>query len=183
MKTRWFQAVERAGVFIQVWPLEGEQLQRWLQQRMQLRGMNTDPEGLKRLAARIEGNLLAAAQEIEKLFILYGAGFLDSAKIVDAVADSSRYDVFKLADSLLTGSPVRITKILAGLKDEDVAAPVVLWAIAREARSILGANGILDEYPVMRHAANLESVITYEGTHEMHTLIVGEDITGLPAYT
>jgi len=56
-------------------------------------------------------------------------------------------------------------------------------AIAREARSILGANGILDEYPVMRHAANLESVITYEGTHEMHTLIVGEDITGVPAFT
>ena len=55
--------------------------------------------------------------------------------------------------------------------------------IAREARSILGANGILDEYPVMRHAANLESVITYEGTHEMHTLIVGEDITGIPAFT
>ena len=55
--------------------------------------------------------------------------------------------------------------------------------IARRARSILGANGILDEYPVMRHAANLESVLTYEGTHEMHTLIVGEDITGIPAYT
>jgi len=54
--------------------------------------------------------------------------------------------------------------------------------IAREARSILGANGILDEYPVMRHAANLESVITYEGTHEMHTLIVGEDITGIGAF-
>jgi glutaryl-CoA dehydrogenase len=55
--------------------------------------------------------------------------------------------------------------------------------IARDARGILGANGILDEYPVMRHAANLESVITYEGTHEMHTLIVGEDITGIPAFT
>lgn len=54
--------------------------------------------------------------------------------------------------------------------------------IARSSRQILGANGILDEYPVMRHAANLESVITYEGTHEMHTLIVGEDITGLPAF-
>jgi glutaryl-CoA dehydrogenase len=54
--------------------------------------------------------------------------------------------------------------------------------IARLARTILGANGILDEYPVMRHAANLESVLTYEGTHEMHTLIVGEDITGIPAY-
>lgn len=54
--------------------------------------------------------------------------------------------------------------------------------IARDARQILGANGILDEYPVMRHAANLESVITYEGTHEMHTLIVGEDITGISAF-
>ena len=54
--------------------------------------------------------------------------------------------------------------------------------IARISREILGANGILDEYPVMRHAANLESVKTYEGTHEMHTLIVGEDITGFPAY-
>ncbi len=54
--------------------------------------------------------------------------------------------------------------------------------IAREARTILGANGILDEYPVMRHAANLESVLTYEGTHEMHTLIVGEDVTGISAF-
>jgi glutaryl-CoA dehydrogenase len=54
--------------------------------------------------------------------------------------------------------------------------------IARIAREILGANGILDEYPVMRHSANLESVKTYEGTHEMHTLIVGEDITGIAAY-
>jgi len=54
--------------------------------------------------------------------------------------------------------------------------------IARAAREILGANGILNEYPVMRHAANLESVKTYEGTHEMHTLIIGEDITGIPAF-
>jgi glutaryl-CoA dehydrogenase len=64
-------------------------------------------------------------------------------------------------------------------KRNNVAQALV---IAREARSILGANGILDEYPVMRHAANLESVLTYEGTHEMHTLIVGEDITGIPAF-
>jgi glutaryl-CoA dehydrogenase len=54
--------------------------------------------------------------------------------------------------------------------------------IAKLAREILGANGILDEYPVMRHSANLESVRTYEGTHEMHTLILGEDITGISAF-
>lgn len=134
LKTRWFQALERAGVFIQVWPLEGEELLRWLQQRLERRGIHTDKEGLKLLAARIEGNLLAAAQEIEKLYILYGSGSLDAAKIADAVADSSRYDIFKLTDSLLAGHPGRITKILAGLKDEDIAAPVVLWAITREAR-------------------------------------------------
>lgn len=58
----------------------------------------------------------------------------------------------------------------------------VALEICRVAREILGANGILDEYPIMRHSANLESVKTYEGTHEMHTLIVGEDITGIPAY-
>ena len=55
--------------------------------------------------------------------------------------------------------------------------------IARMARDILGANGILDEYPVMRHMANLESVKTYEGTHDIHTLIIGQDITGIPAFT
>ncbi|MEK6572489.1 MAG: acyl-CoA dehydrogenase family protein, partial [Bacteroidota bacterium] len=59
----------------------------------------------------------------------------------------------------------------------------IALSIARRARDILGANGILDEYPVMRHMANLESVKTYEGTHNMHTLIVGEDITGIPAFT
>lgn len=53
---------------------------------------------------------------------------------------------------------------------------------ARISREILGANGILDEYPIMRHSANLESVKTYEGTHEMHTLIIGEDITGFNAF-
>jgi DNA polymerase-3 subunit delta len=134
LKARWFQALDRVGVIIQVWQPEGDGLLRWLQQRLQRHGLSTDNEGLKLLAARIEGNLLAAAQEVEKLYILYGTGFLDAAKVADAVADSSRYDVFKLADSLLAGHPGRIAKILAGLKGEDVAAPVVLWAITREAR-------------------------------------------------
>ena len=55
--------------------------------------------------------------------------------------------------------------------------------VARSARTVLGANGITLEYPVLRHANNLESVLTYEGTHEMHTLILGQAITGLPAFS
>jgi len=58
----------------------------------------------------------------------------------------------------------------------------VALEICRKARTILGANGILDEYPIMRHMANLESVYTYEGTHDMHTLIIGQEVTGIPAY-
>lgn len=134
LKSRWLEALEKKGVVIQVWPLEGQDLIRWLQQRMQKRGLHAETEGLRILASRIEGNLLAAAQEIEKLYVLYGTGNLSNQQILDVVADSSRYDVFKLMDSVLFASINRIIKILSGLRAEGIAAPVVLWALTREAR-------------------------------------------------
>jgi DNA polymerase-3 subunit delta len=137
LKARWFQALDKAGCVIQVWPLDGQDLIRWLQQRMQRRGLQAETEGIKILAARIEGNLLAAAQEIEKLYVLYGAGRLSTQQIVDVVADSSRFDVFKLMDSVLAGRIGRILRILSGLQAEGVAAPVVLWALTREARVLI----------------------------------------------
>ena len=137
LKARWFQAVDKVGCVIQVWPLEGQDLIRWLQQRMQRRGLQAEPEGIKILASRIEGNLLAAAQEIEKLYVLYGSGRLSTQQIFDVVADSSRFDVFKLMDSVLAAKIGRIFKILSGLQAEGVAAPVVLWALTREARTLI----------------------------------------------
>jgi DNA polymerase-3 subunit delta len=137
LKTRWFQALDKAGCVIQVWPLEGQDLIRWLQQRMQTRGLQAETEGLQILASRIEGNLLAAAQEIEKLYVLYGAGNLSNRQIFDVVADSSRFDVFKLMDSVLAASVNRIFRILSGLQAEGIAAPVVLWALTREARALI----------------------------------------------
>ncbi|MGZ5026324.1 MAG: DNA polymerase III subunit delta [Methylobacter sp.] len=137
LKARWFQALDKVGCVIQVWPLEGQDLVRWLQQRMQRRGLQVEPEGIKILASRIEGNLLAAAQEIEKLYVLYGAGHLSNQQILDVVADSSRFDVFKLMDSVLAAKVGRIFKILSGLRAEGVAAPVVLWALTREARLLI----------------------------------------------
>jgi DNA polymerase-3 subunit delta len=137
LKTQWFQALDKAGCVIQVWPLEGQDLMRWLQQRMQQRGLQAETEGIKILASRIEGNLLAAAQEIEKLYVLYGVGRLSNQQIFDAVADSSRFDVFKLMDSVLAARVDRIFKILSGLQAEGVAAPVVLWALTREARVLI----------------------------------------------
>ncbi len=136
-KTRWLEALDKTGIVIQVWPLEGQDLLRWLQQRMQQRGLSAEPESIKILASKIEGNLLAAAQEIEKLYVLYGAGNLSARQILDVVADSSRYDVFKLVDALLSCDVNRLVKIVFGLQAEGVAAPVVLWALTREARTLI----------------------------------------------
>ncbi|MDO9104365.1 MAG: DNA polymerase III subunit delta [Methylovulum sp.] len=137
LKARWLNALDQYGVIMQVWPLEGQDLMRWLQQRMQQRGLDADRDGLSLLVARVEGNLLAAAQEIEKLYVLYGSGHLSGQQIADVVADSSRYDVFALIDSVLSAKANRIFKILAGLKAEGVAAPIVLWALTREARVLV----------------------------------------------
>ena len=136
LKTRWFDAIDKVGITIQVRPLEGEELLQWLTYRLQQRGMRTDNDGLQLLSTRIEGNLLAASQEIEKLYVLYGACALTSAQIFDAVADNSRYDVFKLIDTLLAANVNRVFKVLAGLQAEGIAAPVVLWALMREARTV-----------------------------------------------
>ena len=137
-KSSWFQALDKVGVVVQVWPLEADGLLQWLDQRLKKRQLQTDNQGLKVLAARVEGNLLAAAQEIEKLYVLIGPGQLSKEQIRNSVVDSSRYDVFKLVDSLHAGKPLRMIKILKGIKAEGVAAPVVLWALTRELR-ILGA--------------------------------------------
>ena len=137
IKSRWFEALDAAGIVIQVWPLEGQDLMRWIQQRLQHRGLSTSTEGVQILASRIEGNLLAAAQEIEKLFVLYGAGVLSTQQIFDAVADSSRYDVFKLVETILSDNVSRLLKVLSGLRAEGTAAPIVLWALTREARVLV----------------------------------------------
>lgn len=137
LKTRWVEAIDKVGVIVQVWALEGQDLLTWLQQRLHRRGLQVEPDGLRLLAARTEGNLLAANQEIEKLYVLYGAGRLSMAQLNNAVADSSRFDVFKLTDSLLSANINRLLKILNSLRAEGIAAPVVLWALSREARTLI----------------------------------------------
>ena len=137
LKSRWVEALDKQGLVIQVWPLEGQDLIRWIQNRMQRRGLVVQLDGIQLLAARIEGNLLAAAQEIEKLYVLYGAGSLSVQQINDVVADSSRYDVFKLMDTVLSANVSRIIKVLSGLRSEGTAAPIVLWALTRDARLLI----------------------------------------------
>ena len=133
-KTRWFQALAQQGVVIQVWPLQGRQLLQWLERRLQSKGIQTDPAGVRMLASRVEGNLLAAAQEIEKLYVLQGPGTVDADTIADVVTDSARFDVFDLVDNALQGHLLSTDRILSRIRAEGVAPAIVLWALTREIR-------------------------------------------------
>lgn len=136
-KSKWVTTLEKHGIAIQVWSLDGSDLVQWIQQRLQRRGLSTNKQGLGLIASRVEGNLLAANQEIEKLYVLYGQGPLTEQQIQEVVADASRYDVFNLVTAALSGRVERINKILIGIRHEGIAAPIVLWALTREIRSLI----------------------------------------------
>jgi DNA polymerase III subunit delta len=137
LKSQWCQAIDKVGVVVQVWPLEGQALWSWLQQRLQQRGLLVDNHSVKLIAERVEGNLLAAVQEIEKLYMLYGTGAINHTQVLEAVVDRSRFDVFALTTAALAADYARADKILIGLKLEGIAEPVILWALAREVRTLI----------------------------------------------
>ena len=130
----WFKAVDKIGVNIQVWPLTGTRLLQWVDARSKAKGLSISRDGLNFLTDRVEGNMLAAAQEIDKLFMVNGAGQIDEDQIYSSVADSARFDVFALVDSALRGDGERVYKILSSIQREGVALPIILWALIREIR-------------------------------------------------
>jgi len=134
--SKWFKALDSAGAILQVWPVEPRQLPRWISQRLQAHGLKPSPEAAQLLAERVEGNMLAAAQEVEKLALLYGEGELDAEAVRAAVADSARYDVFELADAALGGDALRCARVLEGLRGEGEQPVLILWALVREIRTL-----------------------------------------------
>jgi DNA polymerase-3 subunit delta len=133
-KTAWFSALDQIGVVMQCWPIGPERLPVWIKQRFQSRGMQPSREVIDYVCQRVEGNLLAAAQEIDKLNLLVGPGALDIDSVREAVADSSRYSVFELADSALAGDRSRVIRILHGLHAEGIEPVLVTWALAKDIR-------------------------------------------------
>lgn len=135
-RTKWLQSLERAGAFIQVWPVDSGRLPQWVQQRMRSRGLQPSRDAVTLLADRVEGNLLAASQEIEKLLLLHGAGHVDEAAVAASVANSARFNIYGLVDSSLDGKPARMSRMLSGLQGEGVEPTLVLWAFSREIRAL-----------------------------------------------
>ena len=142
MNTKWFKEIEPESAIVQIWPINKDGLSNWLSQRLLGEGISADAEALQLLSDKIEGNLLAAMQEIEKLKLLANneAGVtinLDATTVMQVIADSSRYSVYNLVDSALLGDSVRCQKILQNLKDEGIFPIIVAAALSREFRSLL----------------------------------------------
>ena len=153
--TKWFKAIDALGTVIQVWPIDLQRLPGWVDKRLRGVGIEPSRDAVRLLVERVEGNLLAARQEIEKLLLLHGPGPIDADQLTAAVSDSARYDVFELVDTALRGDAARCLHILEGLRGEGVAPSIVLWALHREVRTIARisadvAKGLSPDHAISR---------------------------------
>ena len=140
-KGAWFGALENGGVSIQVDPVDRNALPQWIAQRLQQQGQRVvageeGPRTLQFFADRVEGNLLAAHQEIQKLGLLHPPGELSQAQVESAVVNVARYDVFKLSEAVLSGQVARVQRMLDGLQAEGEAAVLVHYTLAEDIRAL-----------------------------------------------
>ena len=147
-QSAWFAALDAAGVVVEARAIARSALPQWLAARLKMQKQEADKETLEFVADRVEGNLMAAYQEVQKLALLFAPGRLPFEQVRDAVLDVARYDVFELGEVMLAGDPLRISRMVEGLKGEGVAAPLVLWALSEEIR-VLGkvAGGVAEGRP------------------------------------
>ena len=136
-KSSWVTALQQSAVYIEIPNVERAHLPGWIGQRLSSQGQSAERQSLDFIADRVEGNLLAAHQEIQKLGLLYEPGKLSFEQVHDAVLNVARYDVFKLSEAMLGGDPARLARMLEGLKGEGEALPLVLWAVSEEIRTLL----------------------------------------------
>ena len=133
---RWFLALAGAGVVVDVYPVERARLPDWIGARLARQGQRASPEALGFLSDRVEGNLLAAYQEVQKLGLLLPKGELSAEQVVDAVANVARYDAYDCSAALLAGNMARYVRVLDGLRSEGESPVFILWALAEELRAL-----------------------------------------------
>jgi len=132
----WFTALREGGVVVEIWPLDRARLPQWIASRLARNRQRVPPDTLEFLANRVEGNLLAAHQEVQKLALLAPPGELSQAQVEAAVANVARYDAHDAAGALVSGDLARYLRVLEGLRGEGEAAPLVLWSIAEDLRAL-----------------------------------------------
>jgi DNA polymerase-3 subunit delta len=134
-KAAWFGALEAAGTMVEAAAVKLDQLPKWIAGRLRMQQQSADDATLEFIAGKVEGNLLAAYQEVQKLALLFPAGVISFEQVKDAVLDVARFDVFDLGAVVLAGDAARLARTLDGLDGEGVAPPLVLWAMTEEIRT------------------------------------------------
>jgi DNA polymerase III subunit delta len=135
--SKWFRALEEAGEMVPVAAVERDRLPAWIGQRLGLQKQNASLDALQFMAEKVEGNLLAAHQEIQKLALLYPEGALSFEQVKHAILDVARYDVFKLSSAMMGADMVRYARMLEGLRGEGAALPLIVGTLSTSIRSLL----------------------------------------------
>lgn len=135
-QTSWYKALDKTGVVIPIWPMTMEQLPTWMIQRAKKIGLTIFPDAAKHLAELVEGNSLAAAQEIEKLNLLHPGGTINLETIEKSITDNARFDIFGLVDCALSGNSKKSLRMLSSLEAESIEPILILWALTRECRNL-----------------------------------------------
>lgn len=136
LKSKWFSTLAEHATVIAADEIPLSELPLWIAARLRRQKQTADQDTLRFLAERVEGNLLAAFQEIQKLALLFPEGNLSFEQVKDAVMDVARYDVFKLSEAMLAGDAPRFAHILEGLRAEGTATVLILWALAEDIRTL-----------------------------------------------
>lgn len=135
-KAGWFEMLTQAGIAVEARLIPRKALPQWIAGRLQAQNQDADAQTLDFIASRVEGNLMAAYQEVRKLALLYPAGRISYEQVHDAVVDVARYDIFNLGMAMAEGDPLRLARMLDGLKGEGAALPLILWVMCEEIRAI-----------------------------------------------
>lgn len=143
-KQKWFKALEASAVWVQVWPIDFKQMPQWIGGRFRRAGLKASPDAVNALIERVEGNLLAAVQEIERLKLVSAGNTVTVDDILEGVADSSRYDVFTLLDAALNQEYQRTLRIVRGLQVEGTELRFIVPMVAREIRSLAGMAAAIE---------------------------------------
>lgn len=142
LASRWFGALEHAGVAVHAQTVGRERLPQWIGQRLAQQGQSASAETLHFIAGRVEGNLMAAHQEVQKLALLFAPGALQFEEVERAVLDVARFNVFELGAAILQGDRAHFVRMLDGLRGEGAPPPLVLWAIAEETRAMARVSSL-----------------------------------------
>ena len=157
LKAAWVNEFERQGTVVVAPPMTRERLPEWISRRLQQQGVRLEAEAAQLLADRVEGNLLAAQQEIERIVLLKPGATLDADSVAALVADNARFDVFELSTAAFLGNAPRALRVLEGLRGEGREPPLILWALLNDLRAV---SRVLQREPNDR---NIDGIFRAEG--------------------